>query len=318
MKSVLITGGAGFIGSHAAEELVQAGVHVRILDDLSTGKRANVPRAAELIVGDIADPAVVASALDGVDAVLHLAAIASVPRSVNEPITANRANLVGTITLLEHARAAGIERFVFASSASIYGSAAGERDGEPFPISETAQAVPQTPYAVDKYASELYAAFFHTERRMHATAFRFFNIFGERQDPSSPYSGVISIFVDRLIRGEDIVIHGDGRQTRDFVYVKDVARLLTAELFDTYRPKRMAVYNLGSGMSTTLLDIVGTLQSFTDTVPSVRFTESRVGDIRHSLADTRRLHGAFPEHTLTPFTTGLQALWRWSVDAAKQ
>lgn len=318
MNSVLITGGAGFIGSHAAEELLRAGVNVRILDDLSTGKPENVPRGAELITGDIADAAVVTNALADIDAVLHLAAIASVPRSVNTPVAANRANLVGTITLLEHARAAGIERFVFASSASVYGSAAGERDGEPFPIVETAPAAPQTPYAIDKHASELYAAFFHAERGMHATAFRFFNIFGERQDPSSPYSGVISIFVDRLLRGEDVVIHGDGRQTRDFVYVKDVARILTAELLDTYRPERMAVYNIGSGVSTTLLDIVSTLQSFTATVPSVRFAERRVGDIRHSLADTRRLQGAFPEHTLTPFATGLQELWRWSIDTAKQ
>lgn len=318
MKSVLITGGAGFIGSHAAEELQHSGVQVRILDDLSTGKRENLPAGVELIVGDIADPTTVAQSLDGMDAVLHLAAIASVPRSVHEPVQANRANLVGTITLLEHARAAGIERFVFASSASIYGSAAGERDGEPHPIVETAQAAPQTPYAVDKYASELYASFFHAEQGLHATAFRFFNIFGERQDPSSPYSGVISIFVDRLLRGKEIVIHGDGRQTRDFVYVKDVARILTAELFDTYRPERMAVYNIGSGMSTSLLDIVGTLRSFTGDVPSVRFADGRVGDIRHSLADTRRLSGAFPEHTLTPFATGLQELWRWSVDAAKQ
>lgn len=153
---------------------------------------------------------------------------------------------------------------------------------------------------------------------MHATAFRFFNIFGERQDPSSPYSGVISIFVDRLLRGEDIVIHGDGRQTRDFVYVKDVARLLAAELFDTYRPEQLAVYNIGSSTSTTLLDIVSTLQAFSAATPSVRFTASRVGDIRHSLADTRRLRGAFPEHTLTPFATGLQELWRWSVDTAEQ
>lgn len=318
MGPVLLTGGAGFIGSHVAEALLTAGHEVRILDDLSTGKRENVPSSCQLIVGDIANEATVAQALTGVSGVIHLAAIASVPRSVADPVGANNANLVGTIRLLHAARAAGVQRFIYASSASVYGSAAGERNGEPFPISETVTTAPQTPYAIDKYAGELYAQFFHREHHMHATAFRFFNIFGERQDPSSPYSGVISIFVDRLAQGEEITIEGDGRQTRDFVYVKDLARILVHEYVHGIRPENMPVYNVGSGLSTSLLDIVAALQAISGHTPTVRFAAPRVGDIRHSLADARRLQNAFPEHVLTPFATGLERLWRYSTNPAEQ
>ena len=317
MSVVLLTGGAGFIGSHVAEALLKAGYGVRILDDLSTGKRANVPAECELIVGSITDPATVAQALRGTSGVIHLAAIASVPRSVADPVGANAANLVGTIQLLQAAQVAGVQRFIYASSASIYGSAAGERAGEPFPISETVAAAPQTPYAVDKYAGEQYAQFFHLEHGMHTSAFRFFNIFGERQDPSSPYSGVISIFVDRLGRNEEIIIEGDGRQTRDFVYVKDLAEVLLHEYQHAARPATMPVYNVGSGLSTSLLDIISALQAISGRTPVLRFAGPRVGDIRHSLADPRRLHSAFPEQVFTPFATGLARLWEFSADAAQ-
>lgn len=315
---MLLTGGAGFIGSHVAEALLAAGHQVRILDDLSTGKRSNVPSGCELLVGSIADPAAVARAVAGVSGIIHLAAIASVPRSVADPVGTNAANLVGTIQLLHAARAAGVERMIYASSASIYGSAAGERNGEPFPITETTVAAPQTPYAVDKHAGELYAQFFHREHGLHASAFRFFNIFGERQDPSSPYSGVISIFVDRLVRNEEITIEGDGRQTRDFVYVKDVANILVHEYEQSVRPETMPVYNIGSGLSTSLLDIVSALQAISGRTPTMRFAAPRVGDIRHSLADSRRLQNAFPEHVFTPFATGLTRLWEHSLHPAEQ
>lgn len=317
MTRVLLTGGAGFIGSHVADRLIAAGNHVRILDNFSTGKYENIPDCCEVLAGDIADSTIVRTAMDGVDGVIHLAAVASVPKSVADPVGTNSANLVGTIRLLEAARAAGVKRFVFASSASIYGSAAGERGGAPHPIPETATALPQTPYAIDKYASEKYGAFFHAERGMNVTSFRFFNIFGERQDPSSPYSGVISIFVDRMQRGEDIFVHGDGRQTRDFVYVKDLANILVTELGNTARPTRMPVYNVGSGLSTSLIDILGALTAVSQLTPRVHFGDSRIGDIRHSLADPRRLHSAFPEQSFTPFGAGLKALWDWSISSAK-
>ncbi len=299
---VLVTGGAGFIGSHLLEQLLADGARCRVLDNLSTGKRDNLPRAPQLefIHDDIRDPQAARAAVAGIDAVVHLAAVASVQASIDDPLATHASNFDGTLNLLEAARQAGVRRFVFASSAAVYG------DNEELPITETAAPCPLTPYAVDKLASEYYLQFYARQHGLDATAFRFFNIFGPRQDPSSPYSGVISIFADRLARAAPVTIFGDGLQTRDFVYVGDLAQLLARALTMTTLSGR--VINVGRGRQSTLLDLIAALEAISGRRLERNHAPARPGDIRHSCADTallRQLFGTVPE---TDLTTGLAAL----------
>jgi UDP-glucose 4-epimerase len=210
---VLITGGAGFIGSHLVEQLLAAGNSVRVLDNLSTGKRSNLPTHSQLefIQGDIRDRSLVLDSVRGVQAIVHLAAVASVQASVDDPTGTHETNFDGTLHLLEAARKEQIRRFLYASSAAVYG------DNTRLPLVEDEILNPLSPYAADKLAGEYYLRFYHAKFGIETTAFRFFNIFGPRQDPSSPYSGVISIFVERVSQDEPVTLFGDGRQTRDFV-----------------------------------------------------------------------------------------------------
>jgi len=300
----LITGGAGFIGSHLTEQLLAGGHSIRVLDNLSTGKRENLPdsQLIEFLHGDIRDRDMVSNAVAGVDAIVHLAAVASVQASVDDPLGTHGSNFDGTLNLLEAARASGVRRFLYASSAAIYG------DNEELPIEEDVRPRPLTPYAADKLAGEHYLGFYHSKFGLDTTSFRFFNIFGPRQDPSSPYSGVISIFTDRLRRGEPVTIFGDGQQTRDFVYVGDLARLLVKAL--SLRTLAGQVMNVGRGQQSSLLDLIAALEELSGKKMVCRHEPPRHGDIRHSCANVQRLQHSLmiPE---TDLITGLGALLRY-------
>lgn len=300
--TILVTGGAGFIGSHLVERLLSEGHSVRVLDNLSTGKRENLPQhpALELRVGDIRDEAAVREALRGVSATYHLAAVASVQASIDDPIGTHGANLVGTLQLLEAGRRAGVRRFLYASSAAIYG------DTGVIPVPETTAPRPLSPYAADKLAGEHYLQFYGAKHGLHTTAFRFFNIYGPRQDPSSPYSGVISIFVDRALTGRPVTVFGDGRQTRDFVYVGDLVEVLYAALNN----ERMMgqTMNVGRGTECTLLDLLSGLETVVGAAIERRHESPRIGDIARSCAETERLRTTLGWVPQTELAAGLARL----------
>jgi len=313
MDFTLVTGGAGFIGSHLVEELLKEGRKVVVIDDLSTGRRENLPESENLtfIEGSITDWETLKNLFKEYPfkTVFHLAAVASVQRSVEEPVYCHQVNFDGTLFLLEEAKRAGVERFVFASSAAVYG------DLPELPKREEMAVKPLTPYAVDKYASERYAVNAASLYGLKATALRFFNVYGERQDPSSPYSGVISIFIDRIKRfknGESVTIDvfGDGRQTRDFVYVKDVVSALL--LVEEREESSGEVYNVGTGRETSLLELLETLKEIAGELPPVKFLPPRPGDIKRSVADVTKLKGLGYEPKFT-LKEGLEKLWEWSL-----
>ena len=281
---ILVTGGAGFIGSNLIDALVARGYPVRVLDNLSTGKRSNLPDdpSVELIVGDVADAQAMRSAVQGCRAVVHLAAVASVQASVDDPVGTHQSNLVGTLNLCEAMREAGVRRVVFASSAAIYGN-----NGEGQPIDEDTPKVPLTPYAADKLASEHYLDFYRRQHGLEPAVFRFFNIYGPRQDPSSPYSGVISIFTERAQKGLPIAVYGDGQQTRDFLYVGDLVELLLQAL--ELPVVEVGAVNVGLNQSTSLNQLLDAVGDVLGGLPEVRYQAARQGDIRHSRANNTRL-----------------------------
>jgi UDP-glucose 4-epimerase len=299
---VLVTGGAGFIGSHVAERLLGLGHAVRVLDNLSTGRRANLATHArlELVIGDVRDRAEVDACATGVDAIVHLAAVASVQASIDDPIATHASNFDGTLHVLEAARERDVRRLLYASSAAVYG------DSAELPVAESATPRPLSPYAADKLAGEHYLHYYFRKHGLAGTAFRFFNIYGPRQDPSSPYSGVISIFVDRLARGEPVTLFGDGEQTRDFVYVGDLAALLCGAL--TRDGLGGETMNVGTGRQTSLLTLLDTLEDLAGRRVERRFAEPRVGDIRHSCADVRRLTQRLDAAPSTALGDGLAEL----------
>jgi len=297
----LITGGAGFIGSHTARLLLAHGHQVTVLDNLSSGRRENLPQhpLLRLVVGDIADPAAVADAIEGADRVLHLAAQVSVAASVEDPIRSCRDNLLGFITVLDAARRTGVRRFVYASSAAVYGQPA------ELPLSETSPTAPASPYGLEKLVNDQYAALYRELHGLSSLGMRYFNVYGPGQDPKSPYSGVISVFVDRLGNEQPLTVHGDGLQTRDFVYVGDVAAANLAALNGTAQ----GVLNVGTGSSCTLLELIATLGRITGTAPQLSHAPAREGDIRHSAMSTARLGQALGMVPSTPLERGLRALW---------
>lgn len=303
---VLVSGGAGFIGSHLVEALVGRGYEVRVLDDFSTGKRSNLPHSdlVRIFEGDISDIPTVQAAMNGCSMVVHLAAIASVERSVRDPLGTHRTNLGGSLVLFEEAARAGVSRVVYASSAAVYG------DTTELPIRETSSLRPLTPYAIDKLAGEQYLDYYHRTGKFGAVAFRFFNVYGPRQDPHSPYSGVISIFLDRAARGAQLDVYGDGHQSRDFVFVKDIVSALLAGLDQTNVSSRMPTYNVARGEQTSLLDLITTIESLggNQSKLDVRHLPPREGDIRHSLADVRRLQHDLGWLAVTPLEQGLRAI----------
>ncbi|OOQ42854.1 NAD-dependent dehydratase [Pseudomonas fluorescens] len=301
---VLITGGAGFIGSHLTDALLARGHAVRILDDLSTGKHSNLPLdnpRVELIVGDVADAALVAQAMAGCSAVAHLAAVASVQASVDDPVRTHQSNFIGTLNVCEAMRQTGVKRVLFASSAAVYGN-----NGEGESIDEDTPKAPLTPYAVDKLASEQYFDFYHRQHGLEPVIFRFFNIYGPRQDPSSPYSGVISIFSERALKGLPITVFGDGEQTRDFVYVEDLVDLLVQAI--EMPQVEVGAVNVGWNQATTLKQMLEALEAVVGKLPPVSYGPARSGDIRHSRANNRRLLERFSTTEQTPMRVGLARL----------
>lgn len=300
----LITGGAGFIGSHTARLLLSQGHQVTVLDNLSSGRRERLPAhpALRLVVGDITDPAAVADALAGVDGVLHLAAQVSVANSVEDPVRSCRDNLLGFVTVLDGARRAGVARFVYASSAAVYGQPA------ELPLWEDSAAAPASPYGLEKLVNDKYAALYRELHGLSALGLRYFNVYGPGQDPKSPYSGVISVFCDRLRSGQPLTVHGDGMQTRDFVYVGDVAAANLAALSSD----ASGVLNVGTGSSRTLLELIDALGRVAGVVPQVFHSTPREGDIRHSAMATARLQQIFGSVPATPLEQGLRALWEQS------
>lgn len=301
---VLITGGAGFIGSHLTDALLAKGRSVRILDDLSTGKRSNLPLdnpKVELMVGDVADAALVAQAMRGCSAVVHLAAVASVQASVDDPVKTHQSNFIGSLNVCEAMRQAGVKRVLFASSAAVYGN-----NGEGESINEDTPKAPLTPYASDKLASEYYFDFYRREHKLEPVIFRFFNIFGPRQDPSSPYSGVISIFSERAQKGLPISVFGDGEQTRDFVFVADLVDLLVQAL---EQPQvEVGAINVGWNQATSLKQMLDALQEVVGELPPVNYGPARSGDIRHSRANNQRLQARFVLPARTSMSVGLARL----------
>ena len=305
-RPILITGGAGFIGSHLADALLARGHSVRVLDNLSTGKRDNLPLAnprLELWVGDAADAGLLAQAVKGCSAAVHLAAVASVQASVENPVATHQSNFMATLNLCEALREHGVRRVLFASSAAIYGN-----NGEGQAIDEDLPKAPLTPYAVDKLASEQYLDFYRREHGLEPVVFRFFNIYGPRQDPSSPYSGVISIFAQRAQAGLPITLFGDGEQTRDFFYVEDLVGLLVQALEAAQVPA--GPFNVGLNQATSLNRLLEALGAVLGGLPPVTCQPPRAGDIKHSRANNQRLLAHFELGEVTPLETGLRRLMR--------
>lgn len=284
MAKYLVTGGAGFIGSHLCAELAARGHDLVVLDDLSTGKAKNVSYQSQLILGDVTDAKTVAAASRGVDGIFHLAAIASVPRCNDEWLRSHTVNVGGTVAVLNAARTARPDNnpipVLYASSAAIYGA------NTDLPLTEKAVAAPLAAYGADKYGSELHAAAGGRVHGVPSCGLRFFNVFGPGQDPASPYSGVITVFIRAILEGRDITIFGDGKQTRDFVYVGDVVRHLIAA-FDVASPEA-PVFNVCTGRAVTLLNLVEALAGAAERRVPVNFAPPRVGDIRDSLGDPTR------------------------------
>ena len=304
-RRLLVTGGAGFVGSHLVERLLRDGHAVRVLDDFSSGTRVNLRFAApgdalEIVEGDIRDPRTVAEAVRGVEGVFHEAALVSVPRSVEAPELSCDINAHGTARVLDAARRAGVRRVVAASSAAVYG------DASDLPLSERTAPRPLSPYGLDKLYVEHLGALYHALYGMETVSLRYFNVFGPRQDPSSPYSGVISVFVTRLLAGEPLTIHGDGEQSRDFVYVADVVDANMRAMFGSYAGP--APLNVGSGVATTLNALVRTLGDLVGIGPRVTHAAARPGDIRHSRADITAIGAALGYAPRSTLRAGLEAL----------
>lgn len=291
-RLALVTGGAGFIGSHLAQGLLGEGWRVRVLDDFSSGREENLEpfrSRLEVLRGSCTDPDAVAAAVEGAEVVFHQAAVPSVPRSVAEPLRTNQVNVHGTLVVLESARCAGVRRLVYAASSSAYG------DTEELPKRESMPARPRSPYALQKYAGEVYCRLYHELYGLETLALRYFNVFGPRQDPKSQYAAVIPLFATACLRGERPRIFGDGEQTRDFTYVEDVVR---ANLLAAAAPAaRGEVVNVARGERTSLNRLLAMIQGIVGSDVEAVHEAPREGDVRDSLADlgrTRELLGYQP------------------------
>jgi UDP-glucose 4-epimerase len=278
-----VTGGAGFIGSHLVRFLLDRGGRVRVLDNFSTGKRENLAEVEgkiEIQEGSLTSPADVEKAVAGVDFILHQGAIPSVPRSVESPLESHDANATGTLRLLKAAAAAGVRRVVYASSSSVYGS------NPVLPKIESMATEPLSPYAVSKLAAEQYTSLFHLLYGVPTVSLRYFNVFGPRQDPSSPYSGVVSRFIDAIASGTPPTIHGDGEQSRDFTYVENVALVNWAALETPGAAG--SVYNVGCGARVSVNELWRIMAELSGSKLEPRYAPARAGDVPHSLADIGR------------------------------
>ncbi|WP_084698083.1 NAD-dependent epimerase/dehydratase family protein [Muricoccus aerilatus] len=302
MATYLLTGGCGFIGSHLSEALLARGDKVRVLDDLSTGKRENLPQGVTLIEADVADAAAVRAAMEGVDGCFHLAAIASVERGVRELLATHRVNLSGTLAVFDAASPRRLP-VVYASSAAAYG------DAGPLPLDEATYPRPLSAYGADKLGCEQHARAAGQVHRLPTCGLRFFNVFGPRQDPASPYSGVISIFCNRLSRGEPVDLYGDGEQTRDFIFVADVVAALLAAM-DKASPEA-PVLNVCTGRPTSVRALAETIGSILGMGPELRNKPPRLGEIRHSLGNRARAVETLGLGEPVALRDGLAATLEW-------
>lgn len=310
-RSWLVTGAAGFIGSHVVEQLLRLGQRVRVMDNLFTGHLRNLDAVRSLlgaeaaerlqyVQADIREPAQCQAAVQGVQQIIHLAALGSVPLSMEEPLLCNDINVTGTLNMMQAASQAGIKRFVYASSSAVYGD-------DPLPTKqEDSLGRPLSPYAASKLINEVYARCYHAGYGLQTVGFRFFNVFGPRQDPKGAYAAVIPCWISQMQQGEDVFINGDGGNTRDFCFVRDVVQALllgsTTENADAFG----SAFNVGLGKATDLNELFSTIRSLVQeqsgrAVPDVIYRAFRAGDIRHSCADTTRVEqvlGFRPEYSV--------------------
>jgi len=301
MEKVLITGGAGFIGSHTADLLMEQGIPVRVLDNLSSGHRHNLPEQhplLEFIEGDMRDLDTVSSAMSGISHCVHLAAQVSVVASLEDPIFSAEQNIMGYLNVLHSCHKQGVKRLVYASSAAFY--------GEPptLPLDEDMAVKQLAPYALEKKINEDYADLFHRLYGFSSLGMRFFNVYGPRQDPKSPYAGVIALFVDRIKENKPLTVNGDGQHTRDFIFVRDVARANVAALKNNFQ----SACNVATGKKTSLLDLIETLSELTGNKPELNFGPPREGDIVHSLANPARMNKELRVVAESSLKEGLAAL----------
>ncbi len=289
---ILITGGSGFIGSHIVEHYQDKAEEIRVLDNLRTGYRHNLDGLKHTFIeGSITDRELVKKAVEGVDYIFHLAALVSVPESMAKPGECVDINVHGLLNVLEEAAAAGVKKLVFASSAAIYG------DNPTVPKLETMIPEPKSPYAITKLDGEYYLGMFQREGRLETAAIRFFNVFGPRQDPKGAYAAAVPIFIEKAVKNEDITVFGDGGQTRDFIYVKDIVGALS---FAVETPGVVGVFNAGYGGQITISDLANGLITAAESTSKVLHGPERAGDVRHSRASSDRLRGAgwTPKHSL--------------------
>ncbi len=297
MQRILITGGAGFIGSHLAEHF-EGRAEVRVLDSLRTGYRRNLEGlSCRLIEGSITDRDAVRSAVEGVDYVFHLAAMVSVPESMAHPVSCVDLNTIGTLTVLEEAARAGVRKLCFSSSSAIYGN------NPAVPKDESMLPEPCSPYAVTKLDGEHYCRIFRDEQRLDTVCFRYFNVFGPRQDPKSQYAAAVPIFIHQALRNEPLTVFGDGGQTRDFIYVKDI---VAANVLLAQTPGAGGVYNVAYGGATTVGELARLIIELTGSRSEIRFAPPRPGDVRHSTAAVDRIAAAGFRPGFT-FRSGLEA-----------
>jgi nucleoside-diphosphate-sugar epimerase len=303
LANYLVTGGAGFIGSHISEALVRRGQRVRVVDSLVTGYARNVRDGVEFVQGDLADPAVAKAAVAGMDYVIHQAAIPSVPRSVEKPEESHRANIDGTLQVLLAARNAKVKRVVFAGSSSVYG------DTEVLPKTEAMPTNPLSPYALQKLMGEMYLKMFTRLYGLETVTTRYFNVFGPRQDPGSPYSGVISLFIKALSEGTQPVIYGDGEQTRDFTYVTNVVDgvLRAAETPGVGGE----VFNVATNNRTSLNQLLATLKKIFGSNVEPIYREPRAGDVRDSQADISKAQQMLGYQPTVGLEEGLRKTVDW-------
>jgi UDP-glucose 4-epimerase len=301
----LVTGGAGFIGSNIVRRLVRDGHEVRVLDDLCTGYRENVPREVELVVGDVADETVVRAAVDGVEVVFHQAARRSVIGSVEHPLRTDTANVHGTLCVLDAARLAGARRVVSASSSSVYGGA------EQMPTPESAPLIPRSPYAVSKLTGEHYCRVYTELHGLETVSLRYFNIYGPRQRPDSAYAAVIPLFIEALAEGRRPMVHGDGGQSRDFTFIDDAVEANVAAASAPARACSGKAYNVAGGHRYSLLELLEILGRLQGVVAEPEFTGPRPGDVRHSEADISAAANELGYRPAVAFDDGLRRTVDW-------
>jgi len=304
-ETYLVTGGAGFIGSHLVEHLVRRGAAVRVVDNFVTGSRENLLGLSnvEVIEGDLADPEIARQAVVGVDYILHQAAIPSVPRSVADPWVSHRANVDATLHLLLAAREAGVRRVIYAASSSAYG------DAPTLPKVETMQPVPRSPYALQKLVGEEYSRLFTQLYGLETVSIRYFNVFGPRQDPNSQYSGVIARFITALLQGNSPVVYGDGEQTRDFTYIDNVVMAVLAAC--TAPRASGEVINVATGDRVSLNQLFQKLCAIINVEIEPIYESSRPGDVRDSLADCTKAKERLGYQPFVNFEDGLRLTVEW-------